>query len=155
MELVKLHFPEYKFTLKAEESGNESVKIFDIVRKKYVSLSPEEWVRQHMIHFLVHEKNVPVSLTAVEKLVMVNSLQRRFDILVYSKEHKPLLLVECKAPDVSISQKVFDQAARYNMTLAADYFILSNGLITYCCKLDHKQGQYEFLEELPVYNDLH
>ena len=154
MDLVKLHFPEYKFTLKAEESDGQFAKIFDIVRKKYVRLSPEEWVRQHMIHFLVHDKKVPISLTAIEKLVMVNRLQRRFDILVYSKQHKPWLLVECKAPEVKISQEVFDQAARYNLSLQAEYFVLTNGLQTYCCRLDHVNGKYQFLEELPFYENL-
>lgn len=154
MELVKLHFPEYKFTLKGEESGIKGLKIFDIVRKRYVRLSPEEWVRQHMIHFLIHEKGVPASLTAIEKLVMVNRLQRRFDILVYSKSHTPLLLVECKAPEIPVSQSVFDQAARYNLTLGALYFVLTNGLVTYCCKMDHQNERYEFLEELPFYENL-
>lgn len=154
MELVKLHFPEYKFTLKAENSGDKNLKIFDIVRKKFVRLSPEEWVRQHLVHFLVYDKNVPPSLTAVEKLVMVNRLQRRFDILVYSKKHKPLLLVECKAPEVIINQSVFDQAARYNLTLGASYFVLSNGLETYCCKMDQSKERYHFLEELPSYDKL-
>ena len=154
MELVKLHFPEYKFTLKAEESGIQSAKIFDIVRKKYVRLSPEEWVRQHMIHYLVHDKHVPLSLTAIEKSVMVNRLQRRFDILVYSKKHLPLLLVECKAPEIAINQEVFDQAARYNLSLNAGYFVLTNGLNTYCCKLDHQNERYHFLEELPFYENL-
>jgi len=152
--LVKLHFPDYKFTLKGEENAIQSLKIFDIVRKKYVHLSPEEWVRQHLLHFLIFEKGFPASLTAIEKSVIVNGLQRRYDILVYSKVHKPLLLVECKAPDVKISQSVFDQAARYNMTLGADYFVLSNGLVTYCCKLDNQAARYDFLEQIPEYENL-
>ena len=154
MELVKLHFPEYKFTLKGGENANQPLKIFDIVRKKYVRLSPEEWVRQHLMHFLIHDKGFPASLMAIEKSVIVNSLQRRFDILVYSIEHKPLLLVECKAPEVKISQSTFDQAARYNLSLEADYFVLSNGLNTYCCKLDNHEGRYDFLEEIPSYKNL-
>lgn len=154
MDFVKLHFPDYKFTLKGGDSDAQSLKIFDIVRKKYVLLTPEEWVRQHLLHFLIHDRNVPLSLTAVEKLVMVNRLQKRFDILVYSKTHKPLLLVECKAPEVKIDQEVFDQAARYNLSLNADYFVLSNGLSTYCCKLDHKNQRYDFLEEVPFYENL-
>ncbi len=154
MELIKLNFPEYKFTLKGDDSGGQSLKIFDIVRKKYVILSPEEWVRQHMIHFLIHDKKVPLSLTAVEKSVKVNRLHKRFDILVYSKDHLPILLVECKSPEILIDQQVFDQAARYNMTLGAGYFVLSNGLSTYCCKLDVLNSRYDFLEEVPFYDNL-
>ncbi len=154
MELVKLNFPEYKFTLKGDVSGGQSLKIFDIVRKKYVILSPEEWVRQHMIHFLAFDKKVPLSLTAIEKTVKVNRLQRRFDILVYSKSHIPLLLVECKSPEINIDQRVFDQAARYNLSLGAAYFVLTNGLQSYCCKIDHLNSRYEFLPELPFYENL-
>jgi hypothetical protein len=151
VELIKLNFPDYKFTLKGQDSGGKSLKIFDIIRKKYVNLSPEEWVRQHLIHYLIRDKAYPESLTAVEKMVMVNRLQRRFDLLIYSRDHHPLLLAECKSPRVPVSQEVFDQAARYNLGIGARYFVLSNGLQTYCCRVLDKEGTYEFLEDVPYY----
>lgn len=154
MDLPKLHFPEYKFTLRRDTSGGQSLKIFDTIRGKYVSLTPEEWVRQHIVQFLVHDRNVPKTLVGIEKRVVVNGLERRCDVIVYSKQHKPLMLIECKAPSVKVSQEVFDQAARYNMTLDVHYFVLSNGYETYCCQLDHAAQSYLFLEEVPFYEKL-
>src|ERR1041385_1944305 len=121
MVLPKLNFPSYRMKiapLKKKDSipSEQSSKIFDIIRRKYVTLTPEEWVRQHIIHYLVNEKKVPASLFAVEKILKVNQLSRRTDVLIY-KDIKPVLLVECKSPDVKINQHVFDQAARYNLSL--------------------------------------
>ncbi|MBK7851341.1 MAG: type I restriction enzyme HsdR N-terminal domain-containing protein [Bacteroidetes bacterium] len=154
MELPKLHFPEYKFKLRSDTSGGQSLKIFDIVRGKYVRLSPEEWVRQHILHFLILDKHYPKSLTGVEKRVVVNRLERRYDILIHDSDMKPMLLVECKAPNVKITQEVFDQAARYNLTVDARIFILTNGYETFCCTLDHANKSYHFLEEVPFYEKL-
>jgi len=154
VELPKLHFPEYKFKLRSDTSGGQSLKIFDIVRGKYVRLNPEEWVRQHILHFLIYDKHYPKSLTGVEKRVVVNGLERRYDVLIHDKDLKPLLLVECKSVDVKITQEVFDQAARYNLTVDARLFVLTNGLQTYCCTLDHANRTYHFLEEVPFYEKL-
>src|SRR5437762_6309874 len=114
----QLNFPSYP--LKIASIDGQSSKIFDIIRRKYVALTPEEWVRQHIIHYLVNEKNVPKSLMAVEKILKVNQLKRRTDVLVY-RGVQPLLLTECKSPDIKITQKVFDQAARYNLSLDVKY----------------------------------
>ena len=154
MKLPKLNFPDYQFKIQPESESGQSLKIFDIIRKKYVILTPEEWVRQHLIHFLVKERKFPQSLLSVEKKVLVNRLYRRTDIVVYSSSLKPLLIAECKAPTVAINQGVFDQAARYNMTLGVLYYIISNGIESHCCIINHEKQSYEFLENIPDYLEL-
>jgi len=131
----------------------QSSKIFDIIRKKFVTLTPEEWVRQHVIHYLVNEKKVPVSLFSIEKNLKVNRLTRRTDVLIY-KDIKPMLLVECKAPEIKITQSVFDQAARYNLTLDVKYFVLTNGMQTICCTMNHEMQKYEFLKDIPEFAEM-
>ncbi len=144
--MQELNFPHYPFKIKTRE--NKTV-IFDIVRKKYVVLTPEEWVRQHVIHFLAEEKKYPLSLMAVEKQVMVNSLTRRTDIVVYNTQGEPSIIVECKAPSVTITQETFDQIARYNLSLDADYLFVTNGLNHFYAIMDHQNQSYIFLPELP------
>jgi len=153
VQLPVLNFPSYTFRTSANEGGQSS-KIFDIVRRKFVWLTPEEWVRQHLLHFLVTEKKVPKSLIGVEKKLKVNGLPRRTDVLVYNKAMQKILLAECKAPSVKITQKVFDQAARYNLSLDVKYFVLTNGIETICCTLDHVHQRYRFLKEVPLFADL-
>lgn len=150
MTLPVLNFPSYNFRVD-ETGGGQSSKIFDIVRRRFVWLTPEEWVRQHLIQYLIHEKHFPKGLVAVEKNIRVNGLPRRTDVLIYNKSMKKVLLAECKAPAVKITQKVFDQAARYNLSLDVKYFVLTNGLQTICCTLDHEKQKYNFLEEIPVF----
>lgn len=116
MRFPRLHFPEYKFTIRPAGKDGDSVKIFDIIRGRYVSLTPEEWVRQHLLHFLLVDRSYPKGLIAVEKSLKVGTLDKRFDLLVYNREHHPILLAECKAPEIPLDQLVFDQAARYNRT---------------------------------------
>ena len=149
-ELPKLNFPGYQFRTSSSSDGQSS-KIFDIVRKKFVSLTPEEWVRQHLIHYLITEKKCPASLMAVEAKLKVNELMKRTDIVVYNNALAPLLIAECKAPQIQITQKTFDQAARYNLTLNVKYFVLTNGLQIYCCRMNHEEKRYEFLEDIPDY----
>jgi hypothetical protein len=144
--MQELNFPHYSFRLKASEN---KTLIFDIVRKKYVVLTPEEWVRQHVIHFLHFEKKYPLSLMAVEKQLKINSLTRRTDLVIYNREGKPYIVVECKAPSVAISQATFDQIARYNLELEAHFLMVSNGLNHYHCIMDHANQSYVFLQELP------
>ena len=153
VDLQKLSFPDYEFKIQQQGAG-QSLVIFDIIRKKYVALTPEEWVRQHLLHFLVKERKFPQSLLSVEKKVLVNRLFRRTDIVVYSTGLKPLLVAECKAPSVAVTQAAFDQAARYNLTLGAAYFLLTNGLVTHCCTMDHHSRSYVFLEEIPFFADI-
>lgn len=143
-----LNLPTYKFRIKSNE--NKYV-IFDIIRKKYVILSPEEWVRQHFIHYLIEEKKYPVSLISVEKKLTINNLTKRTDILVFNTEGLPHIIVECKAPSVKITQEAFDQIARYNLKLQADYLIVTNGLKHFYCSMDVKNEHYVFLDNIPNY----
>lgn len=136
------------------QSDGQSSKIFDIIRRKYVVLTAEEWVRQHTIHYLIAEKKVPMSLISVEKLLLVNQLQRRTDILVYNNALQPVLLVECKSENIPINQQVFDQAARYNLSLDVKYFVLTNGKQTICCTMNHQLQQYDFLNDIPQYQEM-
>ena len=154
MKLPKLLFPEYDFQIQSSHTPEQSLKIFDIIRKKYVSLTPEEWVRQHLLHFMVKERKFPQSLLSVEKKVLVNRLYRRTDLVVYSPALKPILIAECKAPSVVLTQMAFDQAARYNMTLGVNYFLITNGLETLCCTIDNDNRSYRFLEEIPFYTEI-
>jgi hypothetical protein len=143
-----LNLPTYKFKIK---STKNKYAIFDIVRKKYVSLTPEEWVRQHLIHYLIKEKNFPISLIAIEKKITLNNLTKRTDILVFNAQGLPHIIVECKAPSIKISQHTFDQIARYNLKLNANYLIVSNGLNHYYCKMDTENEQFVFLKDIPNY----
>ncbi len=129
-------------------------EIFDLVRKKYILLSPEEWVRQNFIHFLIYQKSVPTSLIAVEYALIVNKMKKRADIAVFGTGGKPLLMVECKASSVKINQKVFDQVARYNLALKVKYLVVTNGLEHYVCQIDFKTNNYTFLEEIPNFEQM-
>lgn len=143
--MQKLNLPSYQFKLKSSENKQ---LIFDIIRKKYVILTPEEWVRQNFIHYLIYEKNYPISLISVEKQLTVNQLKKRFDILIYNTSGKPDIIIECKSPSIKISQNTFDQIARYNMVIDAPYLIVTNGLTHYFCKLDTKNKKYQFLKDI-------
>tara|TARA_B110000003_G_scaffold276580_1_gene324155 strand:- start:21537 stop:21956 length:420 start_codon:yes stop_codon:yes gene_type:complete len=136
--------------MKTEQGSRQ---IFDPVRKKMVKLDPEEWVRQNLIQFLNKDKNYPISLMAVEKGLTVNKLSKRFDILCYNNDSKPLLLVECKAPSVKISQDAFDQISIYNLQFKVPFLLVSNGLEHYCCQLDYEKNSYSFLSEIPDYQN--
>ncbi|MDO9137640.1 MAG: type I restriction enzyme HsdR N-terminal domain-containing protein [Lutibacter sp.] len=143
-----LNLPTYPFKIKSSEN---KYFIFDIVRKKYMVLTPEEWVRQHMIHYLITAKNYPISLIAVEKKVTVNKLTKRTDILVFNTKGTPHIIVECKAPSIKITQDAFDQIARYNLKLEANYLIVTNGLTHFYSFMDLKNECYVFLENIPEY----
>jgi hypothetical protein len=127
------------------------VSIFDAIRKKFIILTPEEWVRQHVVQFLIAEKNYPISLINVEKVLKVNGLRKRYDVVVYNSDGSIFILIECKAPEVTISQSTFDQIARYNMTLKSHYLMVTNGLNHYFCQMDFENEKYQFLHELPNY----
>ena len=145
MPFPQLNFPSYKFRLRENKSRPE---IFDEVRKIWVTLTPEEWVRQHTVKWLTEEKKYPTALMAIEKSISVNGLTKRCDIVCFDRNGKPVLIVECKSADVEITQAIFDQAARYNLTLNADLFLLTNGLRHFCCRADHENKNYIFLESL-------
>ena len=146
--MLQLDFPTYSFRFKNSEN---KTYVFDVIRKKFVVLKAEEWVRQHVIHFLIKEKKYPVSLIQVEKQLIVNSLKKRYDVIVFSPNGAVVLAVECKAPSVAITQKTFDQVARYNLSLNAKYIMVTNGLKHFYCTLNPSQKGYLFLSELPDY----
>ena len=129
----------------------EKTHIFDVVRKKYLVLTPEEWVRQNFIHYLNQEKKYPLGLMGVEQMVKYNSLKTRADIVLYNKEGNPNIIVECKAPKVKITQDTFYQIAKYNLILKVDYLILTNGVKHYCCKMRYVDNNFVFLKEIPNY----
>jgi len=147
----KLNLPDYEYNIKEQ---NGVTLIFDVFRKKYVVLSPEEWVRQNFLMYLVGEKNFPKSLISVEAGLKVYKRSKRTDIVVYDKQGTPLLIVECKAPEIKINQNVFDQIIRYNIALKVKYLIVTNGLEHFCCLLDYKNNSYNFLEEIPEYKNI-
>ena len=144
-----LNFPKYSFRLKNSEN---KVSIFDTIRKKFVILQPEEWVRQHCVQFLIEVKGYPKSLINVEKEITINSLKKRYDIVVYNSDGSIHLIVECKAPKININQETFNQIARYNLELNASYLMVTNGLNHYYCQMNFKNERYLFLTEIPGYN---
>ena len=148
--MQNLNFPTYSFRLKNSENNTH---IFDVIRKKFVVLQPEEWVRQHCVNYLIKEKKYPISLINVEKVVRINGLNKRYDIVVYNSNGSIHLIIECKAPKVKISQSVFDQIARYNLALKASFLMVTNGLNHYFCTMDHNLGAYNFLKDLPSYTN--
>ena len=125
--------------------------IFDVIRKKFVVLQPEEWVRQHCIHFLIEEKNYSISLINVEKELRVNGLRKRYDIVVFNSDGSIHLIVECKSYKIKIEQSTFDQIARYNLTLDASYLMVTNGINHYYCSMDMEEQRYQFLKDIPEY----
>ncbi|MCB0409961.1 MAG: type I restriction enzyme HsdR N-terminal domain-containing protein [Flavobacteriales bacterium] len=148
--MEKLNLPQYPIKIK-KEGGKEF--IFDSIRKKYLVLTPEEWVRQNFIQYLIHDKKYPASLIAIEKGLKLNELQKRADALFY-KDSKPYVLIEFKAPNVKVTQETFEQIARYNMVFKVPYLIVSNGINHYCCQIDFETNSFEFLNEIPKYVEL-
>ena len=128
--------------------------ILDVIRRQHVALTPEEWVRQHFVHFLINHKGYPQSLMANEVLLKLNGMSRRCDTVVYDRMLTPRVIIEYKAPTVDITQKVFDQIYRYNLVLQVDYLIVSNGLAHYCCQLDYATRSYRFLRDIPEYTSI-
>lgn len=141
-----LNFPKYPFRFKNSEN---KISIFDTIRKRFVLLQPEEWVRQHCVQYLLNELNFPKSLVNVEKELHVNGLKKRYDIVVYNSDGGIHLVVECKAPNVTIDQDTFDQIARYNLTLKATYLMVTNGINHYYCQMDYENQRYRFLKTIP------
>ncbi len=133
------------------KNSENKVAIFDEIRKKFIILTPEEWVRQHVVHYLLQDKRYPKSYINVEKIIKINNLNKRYDIVVYQPNGEVYLLIECKAPEITINQQTFDQIARYNLVLNAKYLMVSNGLNHYFCKMDFENQKYIFLKELPEF----
>ncbi|MFY0714262.1 type I restriction enzyme HsdR N-terminal domain-containing protein [Seonamhaeicola sp. NFXS20] len=147
--MQKLNFSTYSFRFKSNEN---KISIFDCIRKKFVILQPEEWVRQHCVQFLINEKSYPKSLINVEKELIINNLKKRYDIVVFNTDGSIHLIVECKAPNIEIKQGTFDQIARYNLVLNASYLMVTNGLNHYYCQMDFEKECYNFLRDIPSYS---
>lgn len=146
--MQKLNFPQYTFRFKNSEN---KIAAFDEIRKKFVILTPEEWVRMHTVQYLISEKRYPKSLINVEKQLKIGKRIKRYDVVVFNSEGKVHIIIECKAPSVKINQDTFDQIARYNMSLDASYLMVTNGLDHFYCQLDYELEKYHFLESLPEY----
>lgn len=149
--MVLLNFPEVSFRIRDGQKGTE---IFDNIRKKFVYLTDEEWVRQNCIAHLINQKSYPASLISVEKALKVNGLIKRTDIVVFANDLKARMIVECKAPHIRITNEVFSQIARYNMTLKVKYLMVTNGIEHYCCWIDFENEKFSFLESIPDYIEL-
>ena len=149
--MIQLNLPDYPIRLSGTQ---EHPSIFDILRRKYVALTPEEWVRQHFIHFLINQKNYPATLLANEIKLRVGNKTLRADSVLYDRELRPRMIVEYKAPHIPITQKVFDQISAYNMLLHVDYLIVSNGLSHFCCKVAEDGKKYLFIDHIPTYEEL-
>jgi hypothetical protein len=148
---TRINLPPYDVRLRTNESQKE---IFDVIRKKYVALTPEEWVRQHFINYLVTYKGFPMGLVAVEHPILINRMQQRVDIVAFNRSGEPILVVECKAPQVKLTSDTYAQAARYNLILRTTILVVTNGLSIFCSKIDLENGKYYSLQEIPSYNEL-
>lgn len=149
--MLSLNLPPYATKVAVRDGKNT---IWDIIRRKYVALTPEEWVRQHFVHFLVEHKGYPASLLANEVALTLNGTSRRCDTVLYDRTLSPRMIIEYKAPHIPITQKVFDQICRYNLVFRVDYLIVSNGLSHYCCRMDYAHQSYHFLTDVPEYGEL-
>ena len=146
--MQELNFPKFEYRFKSTEN---KVSIFDVIRKKFIILQPEEWVRQHCVHFLISDKKFPKSLINVEKELTINGLKKRYDIVIFNSDGSIHLIVECKSHNIKIDQTTFDQIARYNLVLNATYLMVTNGLNHYYCEMDMENERYSFLETIPEY----
>lgn len=148
---MKLNLPEYLFKF---QKKNEKTYIFDPFRKKYVVLTPEEWVRQNFLSYLVAEKGYKHSLIVVEASIKYDRMHKRCDALVYNSKGEKVMIIECKSTAVKLSQVVFDQAIRYNYPLGVKYLTITNGLSHYCCEIDYSSGKYTFLDKVPDFGEI-
>ncbi len=149
--MLALNLPAYETKI-TENDGKR--QIFDILRKCYVALTPEEWVRQHFVHYLIDHKGYSKALMGNEVSILLNNTKRRCDTVVYDRSMRPRVIVEYKAPSVRITKEVFAQVSRYNLILKVDYLIVSNGIQHYCCKMDYTDNTFVFLQEVPEYNKI-
>lgn len=149
--MYELNLPKYGIKI-ANKNGHQT--IFDVLRRKYVALTPEEWVRQHFVHYLIGHKGYPQTLMANEIQLAIGNKKLRCDSVLYDRSLKPRMIIEYKAPTVNITQKVFDQITVYNMLLHVDYLVVSNGIKHYCCRMDYDNQKYLFLEDIPDYQEI-
>ncbi len=150
--MYRLNLPPFEPKIRKKEASSDS-EIFDPLRRRYVALTPEEWVRQHFVHYLISEKKYPASLIANEAGIKLNSLTRRCDTVVYNTRLEPVMIVEYKEPRVKITQEVFNQVVRYNSVLKVPFIVVTNGLIHYCCRMDYEKMEYEYLTDIPTWGE--
>lgn len=150
-KMLSLNLPSFEAKIRTTD-GKKA--IFDVIRRRYIALTPEEWVRQHFVHFLINHKQFPLALMANEVAINLNGTKKRCDTVLYRKDLTARVIVEYKAPQIEITQEVFDQITRYNMALRVDYLIVSNGINHYCCHIDYVTNSYRFLPEIPTYGQL-
>ena len=150
--MTELNLPKYNMRISRDRNNN--IKIFDSIRKKFVSLTPEEYVRQHFTNWLINYLHYPMGLIANEVKISLNSTIKRCDTIVYSNTGDPMMIIEYKAPHISINQNVFDQIVRYNMVLKTKYLVVSNGMQHYCCIIDYENNSYQFILHIPTYEEL-
>ncbi len=149
--MFQLNLPSYAIQL---GGTREKPEVFDFLRRRYVALTPEEWVRQHFVHWLVEEKGYPKGLLGNEIALQCGSKRLRCDSVLYDRQKRPMMILEYKAPTVALTQQVFDQIASYNHLLHVDYLAVSNGLQHYCCQMDYERQCYTLLPDIPDYGDL-
>jgi len=149
--MFTIDFPAYNFRLK-EENGRRYV--FDIIRKKMVQITPEEWVRQHLLHYLVNTLHYPAGFIAVEYAIALNDLKKRCDIVVFNRSHAPAFIIECKKPDIELNQQIFDQAGRYNLTLKVPFIAISNGTHNMVAQINFAESSFQLLNAFPGYEQL-
>lgn len=149
--MLSLNLPIYETKIVTKNGKNV---IFDVIRRRYVALTPEEWVRQHFVHFLIAHKKYPATLMSNEVLLDLNGMKKRCDTILYKKDLLAQMIIEYKAPHIEITQKVFTQISNYNLVLKVDYLIVSNGIDHYCCKMDYDKQTYVFLTDIPSYDQL-
>ena len=146
--MVKLNLPPFNFELKHDQ---DKILIFDLLRKRYVVLTPEEWVRQHFTNYLITHLNYPKALIKVEGGLLFNKLQKRSDIVVFNREGSPWMVIECKAPDLKLSHRTVHQASIYNHSLKAKYLVITNGLKHICCEIDWINAKTMVVDSMPPY----
>lgn len=149
-KMNRLNLPQYKINV---SNRNGRTVIFDDLRRKFVSLTPEEWVRQHFIHFLIEHKGYPKELLANEVEIMCGQKRLRCDSVLYDKSMQPQMIIEYKAPEIALTQKTLNQISAYNMLMKVDYLIISNGMQHFCCKTDYENRKFVLLKDIPSYDE--
>ncbi len=149
--MYELNLPKYELQL---SGTREKPEIFDFLRRRFVKLTPEEWVRQHFVHWLIEHKGYPKGLLGNEIELRVGDKKLRCDSILYDQQAQPKMIIEYKAPTIALSQKVFDQISAYNLLLHVDYLMVSNGIDHYCCSMNYEQKGYDFLPDIPDYNKI-
>mgnify|MGYP000313193662 CR=1 FL=1 len=147
----RLNLPPYEIKTR-QQDGRQY--ILDVLRRKFIALTPEEWVRQHFVHYLIEHKGYPAALMANEMSLSIGNKKLRADSVLYNRHLQPRMIMEYKAPTIEITQKVFEQIAAYNLLLHVDYLVVSNGLQHYCCKIDYEKRNYNFLQDIPSYESI-